>query len=113
MDEILDFAILCAREAGEIQRRYLSRNFEVIHKGEINLLTEVDLACEERIICLIERYFPNDDIVSEEKRANLKGGQGRWIVDPLDGTTNYAHRYPFFSTSIAYEVKGEVIVGVV
>lgn len=113
MDEILDFAVLCAREAGEIQRRYLSRDFRVIHKGEINLLTEVDLACEERIVSLIERYFPGDDILSEERAATERGSPNRWIVDPLDGTTNYAHRYPFFSTSIAYERSGEIVVGVV
>ena len=57
--------------------------------------------------------FPDDEVISEEKTNVYEAGKNRWIVDPLDGTTNYAHGYPFFCTSIAYEVDGEIIVGVV
>ena len=84
-----------------------------MHKGEINLVTNVDLECESRILELVREDFPDDEVISEEKTNVYEAGKNRWIVDPLDGTTNYAHGYPFFCTSIAYEVDGEIIVGVV
>jgi len=73
----------------------------------------VDLACQEKIIGLIKDAFPDDDIISEEKKNYYVGDKNRWIIDPLDGTTNYAHGYPFFCTSIAYEEKGIITTGVV
>lgn len=113
MNEILDFAIHCALESGKIQRRYFQKKIGIRHKGEINLVTDVDIACQEKIIEMIRRDFPADDIISEEKQNSFGGTRNRWIVDPLDGTTNYAHGYPFFCTSIAYEEKGQVTHGVV
>jgi len=113
MDSLLEFAIHCAYESGRIQRSYYGRTIEIRHKGEINLVTEVDLLCQNRIIELIKNSFPYDEIIAEEKTNYYGGTTNRWIVDPLDGTTNYAHSYPFFCTSIAYEVGGEVILGVV
>lgn len=114
MYDILDFAIQLALESGRIQKRHFEGNFNIRHKGEINLVTDVDLACQARMIEMIKEHFPEDEIIAEEK-DNLYGQQGknRWIIDPLDGTTNYAHGYPFFATSIGYESKGEVIAGVV
>ncbi|MCX8111093.1 MAG: inositol monophosphatase, partial [Syntrophorhabdaceae bacterium] len=113
MDEILEFAIRCAKESGRIQKRYMGKNIGIRHKGTIDLVTDVDLACQERIIGLIKEAFPEDDIISEEKKNYIEGNKNRWIIDPLDGTTNYAHAYPFFCTSIAYEEKGIVTVGAV
>jgi myo-inositol-1(or 4)-monophosphatase len=84
-----------------------------MHKGEINLVTNVDFECESRILELLGNEYPDDEVISEEKANTYESGKNRWIVDPLDGTTNYAHGYPFFCTSIAYEVDGEIIVGVV
>lgn len=113
MDEILDFAIHCAFESGKIQRKYFQKKIGVHHKGEINLVTDVDIACQEKIMELIKKGFPDDDIISEEKTNSFDGKRNRWIIDPLDGTTNYAHGYPFFCTSIAYEEKGQITYGVV
>ncbi len=113
MDKLLEFAVRCARESGRIQRRRYEKNFEIHHKGEINLVTDVDFACQEQIIKLIQKNFPEDNIISEEQINRFDKKANRWIVDPLDGTTNYAHGYPFFCTSIAYEVKGVVVLGVV
>ncbi len=113
MDEILEFAIRCARESGNIQRRYFGKKIGIHHKGVIDLVTDVDLACQEKIIGLIKDAFPDDDIISEEKKNYYVGDKNRWIIDPLDGTTNYAHGYPFFCTSIAYEEKGIITTGVV
>jgi myo-inositol-1(or 4)-monophosphatase len=113
MYEPLQFAIQLAFESGKIQRKYFEKTFSIMHKGEINLVTNVDLECQSRILELLERAYPNDEVISEEKTNTYEAGKNRWIVDPLDGTTNYAHGYPFFCTSIAYEVGGEIIVGVV
>jgi myo-inositol-1(or 4)-monophosphatase len=113
MDDLLEFAVNCAHESGRIQRKYYGTNFEIRHKGEINLVTEVDLECQNRIIELIKGSFPNDEVIAEEKTNYYGGTTNRWIVDPLDGTTNYAHGYPFFCTSIAYEEAGVVTLGVV
>ncbi|HBE44535.1 MAG TPA: inositol monophosphatase [Deltaproteobacteria bacterium] len=113
MDELLEFAINCAFESGKIQADNFQKSFAIHHKGEINLVTDVDFACQSKIIELIEKHFPHDDIISEEKVNAFDGTKNRWIIDPLDGTTNYAHGYPFFCTSIAYEEKGVITLGVV
>jgi myo-inositol-1(or 4)-monophosphatase len=113
MDEVVNFAIHCALESGKIQRKYLEKNINIRHKGETDLVTDVDMACQETIIGLIKKAFPDDDIISEEKKNDFDGKRNRWIIDPLDGTTNYAHGYPFFCTSIAYEENGQIILGVV
>jgi myo-inositol-1(or 4)-monophosphatase len=113
MDELLDFAIHCALESGKIQRKYFEKRINIRHKGEIDLVTDVDMACQERIIELIKKAFPDDDIISEEKKNDFNGKKNRWIVDPLDGTTNYAHGYPFFCTSVAYEEAGQITHGAV
>ena len=113
MDDLLEFAIDCAFESGKIQRSYYGKGFEIRHKGSIDLVTEVDFACQTRIIELITKRFPDDEIIAEEKTNYYEGTANRWIVDPLDGTTNYAHGYPFFCTSIAYEEAGVVTLGVV
>jgi myo-inositol-1(or 4)-monophosphatase len=113
MDNLLEFTVHCARESGRIQRRYYEKYFAIHHKGEINLVTDVDFACQKRIIELIHKEFPKDNIISEEQLNRFDGKTNRWIIDPLDGTTNYAHGYPFFCTSIAYEVQGDILLGVV
>lgn len=113
MYDILDFAVQLAFESGRIQKRHFQGSFNIRHKGEINLVTDVDLACQARMIEMIREHYPEDEIIAEEKDNTFERGKNRWIIDPLDGTTNYAHGYPFFATSIAYESKGEMIVGVV
>ncbi|HEX2966588.1 MAG TPA: inositol monophosphatase family protein [Syntrophorhabdaceae bacterium] len=113
MEDLLKFAVRCAMESGRIQRKYYEKEFAIHHKGEINLVTDVDLACQDRIVRLIRKKFPDDNIISEEQSNRFEADGNRWIIDPLDGTTNFAHGYPFFCTSIAYEVKGKVVLGVI
>lgn len=113
MDDVLEFAVQLALESGKIQKRYFHGNFTIRYKGEINLVTDVDVACQDRIISLIRESFPDDEIIAEEKQNTFHPAKKRWIIDPIDGTTNYAHGYPFFCTSIAYEAHGEVMAGVV
>jgi myo-inositol-1(or 4)-monophosphatase len=77
------------------------------------LVTEVDLKCEQRILSFLQTQFPHHEFYAEEGGKSKKTSPFRWLIDPLDGTTNYAHGYPVFCTSLALEKKGEIIVGVV
>jgi myo-inositol-1(or 4)-monophosphatase len=113
VEEILKFTVMCALESGKIQRDHYRKGFAIHHKGETNLVTDVDIACQKRIIERIRERFPEDRVIAEEQENVYEGRENRWIIDPLDGTTNYAHGYPFFGTSIAYEKDGEVYLGVV
>jgi len=84
-------------------------------KGDINLVTEADLASEALIVEKIKSYYPRHSILAEEAgNAVIIGGENtwKWIIDPLDGTTNYAHGYPCFCVTIALEHEGEIVVGV-
>lgn len=112
---MLELAIRAAREAGALLLDGLGRRIEVSHKGPIDLVTEVDLASEALITDLISTHYPRHAILAEEEGAMgaAPGAEYRWLVDPLDGTTNYAHGYPCFCVSIAVERRGEVVVGVV
>jgi myo-inositol-1(or 4)-monophosphatase len=113
---VLNFATDIAREAGNllVQRLGVAK---VTTKGDINLVTEADIAAENLIIERIRSYYPQHGILAEESgEAVLVGGkrsEWKWIIDPLDGTTNYAHAYPCFCVSIALEHNGVLEVGVV
>lgn len=111
--KFLDVAIAAAREAGDLVKSRWGTGLSVEMKGEINLVTEVDRAAEKLIVAKIHAVFPLHDIMGEEGQAARKDSEFKWIVDPLDGTTNFAHSYPLFVVSIALEQKGEIIVGVV
>jgi myo-inositol-1(or 4)-monophosphatase len=102
-----------AREAGEVLRANLGKVKEITFKGKNSLVTEVDKLSEEIIVECIKRSFPSHDIFAEESGRRSAGSEFVWIIDPLDGTTNYAHGYPFFSISIALEIEGAVKAGVV
>ncbi len=112
---MLNFAIETAREAGRILLDKFGRNIKISKKGEIDLVTEADLASEKLIIERISSHYPKHSILAEESgEAIIKGGDEtfKWIIDPLDGTTNYAHGYPCFCVNIALEHDGEIVVGV-
>ncbi len=109
----LDVAEKTALEAGAILRDNLGKVSEIEFKGKNNLLTEVDKLSEETIIKRIRNAFPTHDILAEESGRHSQSSDHVWIIDPLDGTTNYAHAYPFFAVSIALEMEGQVKTGVV
>ncbi|HEX8181250.1 MAG TPA: inositol monophosphatase family protein [Pyrinomonadaceae bacterium] len=114
---MLDFAIQTARDAGRIlAERFGRASLKVQHKGEIDLVTEADLAAERLIVERIRGYYPRHAILAEEAgdagRAE-SASDYKWIIDPLDGTTNYAHGYPCFCVSIGLEYKRELVLGVV
>ncbi|MDT7603624.1 MAG: monophosphatase, partial [Acidobacteriota bacterium] len=111
-----DFAIQTARDAGRVLAERFGRALEVSNKGDIDLVTEADLAAERLIVERIGSYHPRHAILAEESGDTSRDGEPsefKWIVDPLDGTTNYAHGYPCFCVSIALEQAGEIILGVV
>ena len=108
-----EFAILIAKEAGALLNRRFHEKHHVEYKGEINIVTETDRLSEELLISRINQGFPDHDIITEESAGIQKGSKFRWIIDPLDGTTNYAHGFPFFCVSIALEKDGEIILGVI
>ena len=116
---MLNFAIQTARDAGSILADRMGRALQVSNKGDIDLVTEADLASEKLIIERIKTHYPRHAILAEESGATegikTVTGQGdwRWIVDPLDGTTNYAHGYPCFCVSIALEREGSIELGVI
>ncbi len=102
-----------ALAAGKLLMEKLATDFTVSHKGATNLVTEVDVAAENLIVSNILNSFPDHSILAEEGHSAARKGRYTWIVDPLDGTTNYAHRYPVFAVSIGLEVEGELEWGIV
>ena len=100
-------------QAGAIQRSRFGGEFKVFHKGVIDLVTEVDRACEDAILEIVRSRFPGHDIVTEETALALTGSPHRWFIDPLDGTTNFAHGYPFFCSSVGLAVDGEMVASAV
>ncbi len=113
----LEIAKNAAHKAGEIQLRDINKIKSISYKGikgKNNILTEVDMECEEVILSIIKNSFPTHDVLAEESGKNLHNKSDYiWLIDPLDGTMNYFHSYPYFSVSIALEYKGQVICGVV
>src|SRR2546426_9629794 len=108
-------AVDAARAAGRLLRDELSGVRRIAYKGApTNLVTEMDQRAEAEILGRLRSAFPDDGILSEEHGVAAAGSSGRrWIVDPLDGTTNYAHGLPAYAVSIALEVGGRVELGVV
>jgi myo-inositol-1(or 4)-monophosphatase len=102
-----------AHRAGAILRENLAGPRQVTYKGEINLVTEIDRLSEQTVVSVLLEAFPHHGILAEED-ARIENSSGYlWIIDPLDGTTNYAHGYPSFSVSIGLEQAGEIVLGVV
>ncbi len=113
MDRLLDVARSAALKAGSILREHISEPGQVKHKGAIDLVTEMDRLSERSIVEDILRAFPEHGILAEEDARIESASAYRWIIDPLDGTTNYAHGYPNFAVSLGVERDGEAVVGVV
>lgn len=105
--------LLAASEAGRILMGKYATGVTVAYKGAIDLVTEADLASERAIVAILRARHPEHDILAEEGDYGRRGADQRWIVDPLDGTTNFAHGFPWFAVSIALEVRGEVVLGAV
>ena len=113
INEIEQVALRAARAAGRIHLKRLSRITINRKSNSIDLVTEADRESEAAIIDVIHRAFPTHAILAEESGASAHQSDHRWIIDPLDGTTNFAHGYPQFCVSIAYERRGRVQFGIV
>lgn len=109
MREMLDEAL---DAAGRILRGYFGR-VDIQYKGRANLLTQADLESQKAILTLIMSRFPEHDFKAEEAAVRATGADFVWVIDPLDGTTNYAHGFPVFCVSIGVELSGQAILGVV
>ena len=110
---MLNFAVRVAQEAGRLLRDRLGSRIDISLKGAINLVTDVDLASEHLIREAIATHYPKHQVLAEEGGLVETSSDYRWIVDPLDGTSNYAHGYPVFAVSIGLEYRGEMVLGVV
>ena len=112
--KLLNAAWQAASAAGEIIRESWHQPRSIAYKGPIDLVTSVDRAAEQSIVELLKREFPEHSILAEEE-TEITGAASeyRWIIDPLDGTINFAHAYPQVSVSLALEFRGQIIVGLV
>jgi myo-inositol-1(or 4)-monophosphatase len=107
-------AVETAEAAGRILIEHAEHGFRVEHKQTIDLVTDADRAAEQAIVERLRSAFPQHEILAEERGLSApRSSPFRWVVDPLDGTTNFAHRLPIFGVSIALEYEGRIILGVV
>jgi myo-inositol-1(or 4)-monophosphatase len=112
-NQFLGVAIETALEAGGVLLSEFARPPKVRPKGELDLVTQADRKSEQTIVARLQRRFPKHSILSEEGGGKEIGARYRWLVDPLDGTTNFVHGYPCFAVSLALQKAGELLVGVV
>ncbi len=110
---LLATAVEAVVRAGEIQIAHLGSKIRVEKKGATDLVTEVDLEVERMFRALVAGRFPDHDVLGEELGDTGRHARYRWVFDPLDGTTNYAHGVPIFCASLALEVDGRTEVGAV
>jgi myo-inositol-1(or 4)-monophosphatase len=113
MSSYLEPAVEIAREAGALLAGYFERRVTFELKGEFDLVTEADRASERLIVERLRSRFPAHGIVAEEGGGHTSASEFRWYVDPLDGTTNFAHAFPIYNVTLALEQAGETIAGVV
>ena len=109
----LEAAIEIAQEAGKILREEFARPAQISYKGDVDLVTQADKRSEEAIVARLTKYFPDHSIAAEEGTGHEAASDFRWHVDPLDGTTNFAHGYPCFCVSIGLAQRDTLLVGVI
>jgi myo-inositol-1(or 4)-monophosphatase len=109
----LEAAIETALEAGKILREEYVLPPDILYKGDVDLVTQADKRSETAIVTRLSGLFPEHTIAAEEGTGHVRSSEFHWHVDPLDGTTNFAHKYPCFAVSIALAQDGTVIAGVV
>jgi myo-inositol-1(or 4)-monophosphatase len=113
MRDYVEVAVEAAKLGGDVLKQSYGQVKKIEYKGEINIVTEADKRSEEVIVDLLTTRFPKHSILGEEGTDMERPSEFKWVIDPLDGTTNYAHDYPIFCVSVALEKGGEVIVGAV
>jgi len=114
LDTLLDAAIEASKKAGALLQDYARSGFRIEHKNPINLVTDADHAAERCVIEHLRTQFPSHGFLAEEQgRVDHSPSPYLWIIDPLDGTTNFAHGYPAYCVSIGLEYHGRCILGVI
>lgn len=113
MASFLDTSAEIAREAGALLATFFERRIGFELKGEHDLVTEADRASERLVVARLRSHFPSHSIVAEEGGGHQGSSEYCWYVDPLDGTTNFAHGFPMFNVTMALEQAGELIAGVI
>src|SRR5215210_4663073 len=113
LEGVAELAAEAARAGGAVLREAYGRVHSVRFKGEVDLVTEVDLRAERTITDLIRSRFPDHRILAEEGTIGGDDAAHRWLIDPLDGTTNYAHGVPVFCVSVGYELEGRMAIGAI
>ncbi|MGC8760348.1 MAG: inositol monophosphatase family protein [Bryobacteraceae bacterium] len=113
MTSYLETAVEIAREAGALLAHFFERGISFDLKGEFDLVTEADRASESLVVERLHARFPTHSVLGEEGGLRDRPGEYVWYVDPLDGTTNFAHGYPAFNVTLALERRGELIAGVI
>lgn len=112
-DNELEVAKRAVQEAGEIVKERFFGSFDVFVKDDRSYVTSADLDAEKKVIEVIGKSFPDHKIVSEEAGGNGKDSKFSWVIDPIDGTTNFSKKIPFFNIAVALEVDGKVVLGAV
>ncbi len=113
-DSLISVATDAARQAGGVLAECMRTGFRIEHKQTVNLVTDADHRAEQRIIDIIQEAFPTHCILAEERgMTEQPSSRYRWVIDPLDGTTNFAHCFPAYCVSIGLECEGRGIMGVV
>ncbi|MDX9817853.1 MAG: inositol monophosphatase family protein [Desulfococcus multivorans] len=113
LENIKRVGVAAALAGGAVLRSYLGNLSAIEKKGAIDLVTEADIGSEKTIIQTIRQHFPDHAILAEESGTDPGMPEYRWIIDPLDGTTNFAHQLPIFAVSIAFSYRDEISVGIV
>lgn len=111
--ELENAAVSAAYAAGKVIRKHFGKPISIREKSNASLVTNADIEAEETSLKILLKRFPDFGVIAEESDPRDRRGSGRWIIDPLDGTTNFVHRFPMFCVSIAAEWEDEVVVGVI
>ncbi|MCX8044957.1 MAG: inositol monophosphatase [Desulfobacterota bacterium] len=107
--DIITAGIQALKQGGAVLRQHFGTIGAIEHKGKLDLVTDVDRRSEEAVVTFLSREFPSCGILTEEQPEIKSGSKCRWILDPLDGTTNYAHGYPVFCVSLAFEQETSLL----
>lgn len=111
-EDLLRTAVTAAKRGGEVLQSWTQR-FTVAEKSRANLVTEADFESQKAILELISSRYPTHAFLGEEGLERVTDSEYRWIIDPLDGTSNYVHGFPYYCVSIGLEIKGELTLGVI
>lgn len=114
MHALKKMAIEAAQVGGEILQKYAKAGFAIEHKTRLSLVTDADKESERTIVAMIKKAYPTHQILAEEEGIHSdQQSPYKWVIDPLDGTTNFTHGFPFYNVSIGVEYEGTCILGVV